>query len=112
MKEGQVLEDWERVPFYANMIAAKHGANTKVIRNGEVFFICQFNTDKTVLAVMTVVPNFLYYPSKPNSVVVTGPGGARWMDRDKFNAYLERKAKREAKAETAKEKPKKRLTRW
>lgn len=112
MKEGNVLEDWERVPFYANMVASRHGINTKVIHNDGAFFMCQFNDDKDVLAVRTVVPHFLYYPSNSNSVVITSSGGARWMDKDKYEAYLFRQAKREAKEQMAKEKPKKRLTRW
>lgn len=57
LKNARRLQEWKMVPFYANMIGWKHGADVEVYYRSPVFYFVR-ETDKG-LFVMTVAKNFV-----------------------------------------------------
>lgn len=88
---GQILDDWKRVPFYMNAIATSKGSATEIIRSNGIFYLCNYHKHQDVLQVLTAVPRMLYYPTG-GTFAIGSPGGARWVNEERFIEKLHKEA--------------------
>lgn len=88
---GQILDDWKRVPFYMNAIATSKGSATEIIRSNGIFYLCNYHKHQDTLQVLTAVPRMLYYPSV-GTFAIGSPGGARWVNEERFIEKLHKEA--------------------
>lgn len=91
---GELLEDWKRVPFYKNKLDIEYGPGTEIVRKSGVYYLCQRTSDGKYLRVLTAVPGTLYYP-RADTIAVGSPGGARYYNINEYITRLHTEALKE-----------------